>query len=139
MHALQDACMPSCMLPDSMWMAEMPRYVNHVDDHFIQSVTALYRQRIPRDGAVLDLMSSHVSHLPRDNSYSKVIGHGMNAMEVSTSAIYLSTSGTDLAWQMKFMFPVAPCPVRSGCMLKSAGTDPTAHQHGCSERHCHTQ
>ena len=63
--------------------ADMPRFVNHVDDHFLQCVTALYRQRIPNDGAVLDMMSSHVSHLPKDNKYTKVVGHGMNAQEVN--------------------------------------------------------
>ncbi|KAK9811121.1 hypothetical protein WJX73_004044 [Symbiochloris irregularis] len=62
---------------------DMPRFVNHVDDHFLQCVTALYRQRIPKEGAVLDMMSSHVSHLPKDNKYSKVVGHGMNALELA--------------------------------------------------------
>lgn len=34
-------------------------------------------------GAVLDLMSSWVSHLPGDVQYSKVVGHGMNAAELA--------------------------------------------------------
>ena len=36
-----------------------------------QQVTQLYRERIPAGGAVLDLCSSWVSHLPRDVKYSK--------------------------------------------------------------------
>lgn len=53
------------------------------DDNFISQITAIYRDRIPAGGAVLDLMSSHVSHLPKDVRYGRVIGHGMNAEEVS--------------------------------------------------------
>lgn len=41
------------------------------------------RQRIPTGGAVLDLMSSWVSHLPSEASYSRVVGHGMNAAELA--------------------------------------------------------
>ena len=46
-------------------------------------VTQLYRERIPEDAAVLDLMSSWVSHLPQEKKYARVVGHGMNAAEVS--------------------------------------------------------
>jgi hypothetical protein len=55
--------------------------VTHVDDTFLEKVTQLYRQRIPEGAAVLDLMSSWVSHLPPERRYSKVVGHGMNAAE----------------------------------------------------------
>lgn len=65
---------------------DQARYVNHVDDHFIQCVTALYRQRIPNKGRVLDMMSSHVSHLPKDNQYAEVVGHGMNAQELARNS-----------------------------------------------------
>jgi hypothetical protein len=41
------------------------------------------RQRIPTGGAVLDLMSSWVSHLPSNVSYGRVVGHGMNAVELA--------------------------------------------------------
>jgi hypothetical protein len=37
----------------------------------------------PSGGAVLDLMSSWVSHLPGEVRYSKVVGHGMNAAELA--------------------------------------------------------
>lgn len=38
---------------------------------------------LPAGGAVLDLMSSWVSHLPAGVKYSKVVGHGMNAAELA--------------------------------------------------------
>mmetsp|Transcript_18080 Transcript_18080/g.46317 ORF Transcript_18080/g.46317 Transcript_18080/m.46317 type:complete len:298 (+) Transcript_18080:244-1137(+) len=60
-----------------------PRFVKHVDDGFLGEVTRLYRQRIPEDAAVLDLMSSWVSHLPADKRYARVVGHGMNAQELA--------------------------------------------------------
>ena len=78
--------------------AEFPRFVNHVDDNFLKQVTQLYKERIPDGGAVLDLMSSHVSHLPRDKKYSNVIGHGMNAQEVRTLSLPDIDSST---WSMK--------------------------------------
>lgn len=62
--------------------AGSPRLVTHVDDAFLRRVTQLYRQRIPEGGAVLDLMSSWVSHLPPEKQYERVVGHGMNAAEV---------------------------------------------------------
>jgi hypothetical protein len=65
-----------------MARAGSPRLVTHVDNRFLRQLTALYAERIPPGGAVLDLMSSHVSHLPRDVIYSNVVGHGMNAVEV---------------------------------------------------------
>lgn len=59
-----------------------PRFVHHLDGAFRTRLTALYRERIPADAVVLDLMSSWVSHLPEDVCYREVIGHGLNAEEL---------------------------------------------------------
>jgi hypothetical protein len=48
-------------------------------------VTQLYREHLPAGGAVLDLMSSWVSHLPPDIPYRRVIGLGMNADELAAN------------------------------------------------------
>jgi SAM-dependent methyltransferase len=69
---------------DALFYAE-PRFVQHLDEAFRQRLTALYRERIPADAVVLDLMSSWVSHLPEDVSYSSVIGHGLNARELEAN------------------------------------------------------
>jgi SAM-dependent methyltransferase len=61
---------------------DQPRFVTHVDDDFLARVTELYRRRIPRNGAVLDVCSSWVSHLPREVEYARVWGHGMSATEL---------------------------------------------------------
>ncbi|EOA31193.1 hypothetical protein CARUB_v10014360mg [Capsella rubella] len=60
-----------------------PRFVNHVDDGFISSLTELYRNRLRPGSVVLDLMSSWVSHLPEEVKYEKVVGHGLNAQELA--------------------------------------------------------
>ena len=69
---------------DALFYAE-PRFVQHLDEAFRQRLTQLYRERIPADAVVLDLMSSWVSHLPEDVSYSGVIGHGLNARELEAN------------------------------------------------------
>jgi Methyltransferase domain len=62
-----------------------PRFVTHIDDEAIAAVTRVYRDVLPPGGAVLDLMSSWVSHLPEDVAYSSVVGHGMNAEELAAN------------------------------------------------------
>ena len=69
---------------DSLFYAE-PRFVHHLDGAFRERLTELYRERLPADGVVLDLMSSWVSHLPEDVSYRSVIGHGLNAKELDAN------------------------------------------------------
>jgi len=69
---------------DSLFYAE-PRFVHHLDASFRARLTQLYRERIPACAVVLDLMSSWVSHLPEDITYQEVIGHGLNAEELSAN------------------------------------------------------
>jgi hypothetical protein len=59
-----------------------PRLVTHIDDGAISAVTQLYREHFPPDGAILDLMSSWVSHLPPEERYRRVVGLGMNKEEL---------------------------------------------------------
>ena len=59
-----------------------PRLVTHIDDRAIAAVTQLYREFFPPGGEVLDLMSSWVSHLPPEIEYRRVIGLGMNEVEL---------------------------------------------------------
>jgi SAM-dependent methyltransferase len=70
--------------PDAEFYA-YPRFVTHIDDGAIAAVTRAYRERLPAGGAVLDLMSSWVSHLPEDVAYASVIGHGMNEEELAAN------------------------------------------------------
>jgi SAM-dependent methyltransferase len=58
------------------------RLVTHIDDQAIAAVTQLYRELFPAGGEILDLMSSWVSHLPPEIEYRRVIGLGMNEVEL---------------------------------------------------------
>ena len=62
-----------------------PRFVTHIDDPAIAAVTQLYREYVPAGGAVLDLMSSWISHLPPEVEYRRVVGLGMNREELSAN------------------------------------------------------
>ena len=70
--------------PDTLFYVQ-PRLVTHIDDGAIAAVTALYRELLPAGGAILDLMSSWVSHLPDEVMYRSVTGHGMNAAELAAN------------------------------------------------------
>ena len=70
--------------PDPLFYAQ-PRLVTHIDDAAIAVVTDLYRELLPPGGAILDLMSSWVSHLPPEVAYDSVTGHGMNAVELDAN------------------------------------------------------
>jgi SAM-dependent methyltransferase len=60
----------------------VPRLVTHIDEQAIAAVTLLYREYFPPGGDILDLMSSWVSHLPPEIGYRRVIGLGMNEVEL---------------------------------------------------------
>jgi SAM-dependent methyltransferase len=68
---------------DDQLFYSYPRFVTHVDEGFIQQLTDLYRQRIPANARILDMMSSWVSHLPTDRDFAHVEGHGLNAEELA--------------------------------------------------------
>jgi SAM-dependent methyltransferase len=64
---------------------DFPRFVTHIDDRAIEAVTKLYREFFSKGGAILDLMSSWVSHLPEEISFSRVAGLGMNRAELDAN------------------------------------------------------
>ena len=62
-----------------------PRFVAHIDQATIDSLTAFYQDFLPAGGRVLDLMSSWISHLPDEAVYDRVEGLGMNAAELEAN------------------------------------------------------
>lgn len=68
---------------DDKLFYDYPRFVTHVDEVFIQQVTDLYRDRLKPNTRILDMMSSWVSHLPKDISFNHIEGHGLNAEELA--------------------------------------------------------
>ncbi len=75
---------PSDRSPDAGFYAS-PRFVAHIDARAIGAVTDLYRRFLPEGGAILDLMSSWISHLPAEVSFGDVVGIGMNAAELAAN------------------------------------------------------
>lgn len=67
---------------DDALFYDMPRFVTHVDEGFIQQLTDLYRERLTPGSRIFDMMSSWVSHLP-EMDFAWVEGHGMNAEELA--------------------------------------------------------
>lgn len=60
-----------------------PRFVTHVDEGFIQQLEGLYRDRLKPTTRIFDMMSSWVSHLPKEMQFAHVEGHGLNAEELA--------------------------------------------------------
>ena len=70
-----------------------PNLVTHTDDAFIRRLTDLYGETLDDGSLILDLMSSHVSHLPRDKTWKRVDVHGMNAQELEQNHARRATNG----------------------------------------------
>ncbi len=59
-----------------------PRLVVHIDDRAIAAIGRYFAETLPEDGVILDLMSSWRSHLPPDFHAVRVVGLGMNEVEM---------------------------------------------------------
>jgi len=79
--------------PDAEFYAR-PNPNVHADAIFREKLTGLYRDRVPDGGVVLDVMSSHVSHLPTDAKPARVDVHGMNREELSANEDRIRTGGS---------------------------------------------
>jgi len=64
---------------------EAPRLVKHIDEPACAALALFYHVALPKGGAILDLMTSCVSHLPTDIEYSRVCGLGMNRVELEAN------------------------------------------------------
>ena len=74
-------------LPEAEWFDASARpeaaHARHIDAASIAAVTNLYREILPPGGAILDLSSGLVSHLPPEIPYSRVVGVGTAACELA--------------------------------------------------------
>src|SRR5580693_8421556 len=68
--------------PDAFAGSELAR-ARQIDAAAIAAITELYREVLPPGGAILDLMSGWVSHLPPEIPYSRVVGVGLNSSELA--------------------------------------------------------
>ncbi len=70
--------------PDERFYRQ-PRFVQHIDDVTIAALTDWYREFLPAESDVLDLMSSWVSHYPVEVPLGRVAGLGMNDEELGAN------------------------------------------------------
>ncbi|XWS30431.1 hypothetical protein CRYUN_Cryun24cG0117000 [Craigia yunnanensis] len=71
--------------PDREFYA-YPRFVTLVDDGFIDTLTNLCWERLRPGSEILHLMSSWISHLPKEVVYEGAVGHGLNAQELARNS-----------------------------------------------------
>lgn len=90
--------------PDALFYG-VARLVTHIDDATIAALTDYYREVLPAGGAVLDLMSSWVSHLPADVPLARVAGLGMNAEELAANPHLTEFCVQDLNAQPGLPYP----------------------------------
>ena len=81
-----------------------PRLVDHLDTSCSRQIGGLYTRLLPRDGAILDLMSSWVSHLPDDFSAARITGLGMNRHELEQNPLLDESLVHDLNQQPQLPF-----------------------------------
>jgi len=81
--------------------------VRHIDDAAIAAVTNLYREILPAGGAILDLMSGWVSHLPPEVSYARVVGVGLSACELAENPFLDEWCVQDLNRDQRLPFATA--------------------------------
>ena len=60
-----------------------PRLVVHIDAHAVAAAANYFGRVLPRDGVILVLMSSWRSHMPADLPIKKLVGLGLNAVEMA--------------------------------------------------------
>lgn len=67
---------------DGLFYAE-PRLVVHIDEHAIAAIGEFLKANLPPGGVILDLMSSWRSHLPEGFPKQRLVGLGLNAVEMA--------------------------------------------------------
>jgi len=111
--------------PDEQFYTQ-PRLVTHIDEGAIAAVTGLYREFFPAGGAILDLMSSWVNHLPSDVVYSKVVGLGMNAEELDANPLLDERVVQNLNRESHLPFQDGEFDAAGCCVSVQYLTDPVA-------------
>ena len=66
---------------DSLFYSE-PRLVVHIDYEAIGAIGSYFHEVLPRDAVILDLMSSWRSHMPPDLPIARLMGIGLNSVEL---------------------------------------------------------
>eukprot|EP00927_Polykrikos_kofoidii_P031776 TRINITY_DN27248_c0_g1_i2.p1 TRINITY_DN27248_c0_g1~~TRINITY_DN27248_c0_g1_i2.p1 ORF type:complete len:307 (+),score=47.00 TRINITY_DN27248_c0_g1_i2:74-922(+) len=90
---------------DKLFYAE-PRLVAHIDKNAIRGLTRWYAENLPQssDTAILDFCSSWISHFPEKLAAKRVVGLGMNSIELGKNKMLTEYVQQDLNGNPKFPF-----------------------------------
>lgn len=95
---------------DDALFYDAPRFVTHIDDAAIASLTEFYSRSFPASGtpgtALLDLCSSWISHFPKNYRAGRVVGLGMNAEELKRNTQLTESVVQDLNKDPRLPFEV---------------------------------
>ena len=69
---------------DALFYTE-PRLLVHIDEQAIAAVSKLFLDLIAPESTVLDLLSSWRSHWPQDHPKERMVGLGLNAVEMQAN------------------------------------------------------
>src|ERR1700733_16173337 len=69
--------------------------LGEVDAAALAAITDLYREVMPAGGAILDVMSSWVSHLPPEIDYRRGVGLGVDACVLAENPFLDEWRGQD--------------------------------------------
>ena len=75
---------------------EQPRLLVHIDEYAIEAARRLYAGLLPKGAALLDLMSSYKSHMPRELEWTRLAGLGMNETELRENDQLTEYAVTDI-------------------------------------------
>ncbi len=81
-----------------------PRFVVHIDQWAIKTIGEIFEQRLPRNGILLDLMSSWRSHLPPALKPASVTGLGLNRAEMEDNPALTEVTVHDLNREPRLPF-----------------------------------
>lgn len=81
-----------------------PRFVVHIDESAIKTVGEIFAQRLPRNGMLLDLMSSWRSHLPPGLNPAGVTGLDLNRAEMEDNPALTAIMVHDLNREPRLPF-----------------------------------
>ncbi|MGD8701912.1 MAG: methyltransferase domain-containing protein, partial [Desulfosarcina sp.] len=109
--------------PDSQFY-ESPRLVHHIDQTARDMVSDIYRRFVKEGMQVLDLMSSWVSHLPRNVSPARVSGLGLNRTELEQNPILSDIQVQDLNENPRLPYKAATFDVAICTVSVEYLTDP---------------
>ncbi|KAE7998568.1 hypothetical protein FH972_003102 [Carpinus fangiana] len=93
--------------PDTLFY-ESPRFVTHIDDPAIASLTKYYSKVFPPSNtpgiSILDMCSSWVSHFPPGYKQDRVVGLGLNEEELKRNPVLTECVVQDLNLNPKLPF-----------------------------------